>query len=223
MIALLQALAAEPAVELGGLFLTESLPAGALDVGPMPVPFARVAGRVGLGPGWELAGHLQYAEYTLVDGQAPDSRHHRDDFDFGGQLAYTLPTASVQPWVAAGYGARYVAVANSVAAPLTQPLLFSPAQLYHGPRFAAGWAGPLRPEWRIDLEGGFRPYLFAAGDAAVASLAPLYGYDASAGLTWSAGAPLSVRAALGYDGQAAYYNDFKRAAVGPSLRAAWAF
>ena len=211
------------ALELGAVFLSESLAAGALDIGPVLVPAVRLTGRVAMGPGCELSGHLRYLEYTLVDRVAPDSRHHRDDFSFGAQATYELPIVRVRPWVGAGYDVRFVSVASNVAPPLSQPVLFSPAQLYHGPRLAAGWRGPLRPGWRLDLEGGFRPYLFAAGDLAVSSLAPLYGYDAAAGLTWSSGAAWSVRAGYAFDSTGGYYNDFKHAAHGPSLTGGWRF
>jgi hypothetical protein len=214
------ALPPELALELGPALVSERLPAGDLDVGPMPVPLARLAGRVGLWPGWELGARLQYMEYTLVDAQAPASRHHRDDFQFGGELAYRLP---IGPSVALGYTGRFVGVVNSVAAPIAQPLLFSPAQLYHGPRVGLGWEGPWRPGFQLDLAFGFRPYLFAAGDPAVASLAPLWGYDARAGVSWPLGGGAGLRFGLALDAVGGYYHDFRHTDLTPSLAGTWGF
>jgi hypothetical protein len=203
-------------LEAGADLLTERLAAGDLDVGPAWVPRVGLVGRYDINEEASLLARVRYRQYTLVDTVAPDSRHHRDDFELQAGGAYRPAWGPAFPWLEAGYHVQQVFVANSVAPSLQQPLLFSPNLLYHGPHLGTRWEGRAE-RWQASLGLGAWPVVWAVGDAAVATLSPLFGYGARPALVYQATSWLDV--ALGYRAAflTGYSNDYWRLEHGPSL------
>jgi hypothetical protein len=205
------------AVTTGLVFLSESYPAGGIEVAA-PVPRAGLDGFVALSPDWAMSGQLAYQRYTLVDSQHTPSRHQRQGFlgQLGAWRALTADAAA--SWVGLGYWARYLAVSHTLPPPLTTPLVTSPSQLYHGPQVLGRVERALVPGLTASLEAAARPYLFAAGDEAVAALAPMWGLQVNAGVTYRLTGGLAVGVTVGYDRQASFGAGYVHQALGPALR-----
>lgn len=212
------------AVEAGVGLLAEGLAAGAVDVGPAPVPAIGLDGRYDLDAALTLLGRFRYQDYTLEDQGAPLSRHHRDDFTLEAAGVYRLGLGPWQPSVGLGYFARHVAVASSVPPSLQRPFVFAPSQLFHGPWLLARLERELASAWRFELELASRPFVFAGGDEAVSSIGPLFGYGARPMVVWQpAASPWAATLGYRFDWLTAYTNDFSHLNHGPVLGAAWRF
>jgi hypothetical protein len=205
------------AVTTGLVLLSESYPAGGIEVAA-PVPRAGLDGFMALSPDWATSAQLAFQRYTLVDAQHTPSRHQRQEFL--GQLgAWRALTADAPTsWVGLGYWARNLAVSHTLPPPLTTPLVTSPSQLYHGPQLLGRIETAFIPGLTASLEAAARPYLFAAGDEAVAALAPMWGLQASAGVTYLLTNGLAVGVTVGYDRQASFGAGYVHQALGPALR-----
>lgn len=201
---------------------SEALIAGAVDFGPALVPAVGLTGRYDLDADWTTSGTFSYRDYTLQDAGAPDSRHHRDDFQLDLGAAYRFPTGAWQPFLGLGYYARQVSVASNAPPSLARPFVFAPTQFFHGPVVTGGVEGELGAGWRAELALSSRPYVFTGGHETVSSLGALFGYAARPAVSWTWN---GVEATLGYqvDYLTAYTNDFTHLKHGPVIDAAWRF
>lgn len=211
------------AVETGFTFFQESLPAGGLDLGPALVPSSALSAAYELPNGLLFDGRFRFGAHVLQDASATQSLHRRSYFSLDLNGAYPLRLEDLSLAVGGGYSARYLTTASTLPPPLSQPLLFSPSELFHGPRLFARWRGAPGEGWKAMAEVSSHPFLMATGDAAVGSLTPLFAYGARLGLDWTPTPGLSLGLAYPVELITGYAHDFYRLEHGPVLTGAWSF
>jgi hypothetical protein len=204
-------------------FLSEYYPAGGVDLEMAPVPRPALSGEVDLIGPYIPRGNLSYLDYTLVDRQAPDSRHHRDEFQGALTLGRWFELDAVQIAATGGYWGRLVSVANNYPASLVAPYASSPSQLFHGPVLAGDVRLGLLPGLSLGLGAQMQPYLFASGDASVAAIGPLFGYGFAPGLAWRPWPGLVLDLGYRYEFTTGYNNDYIHTQHGPSAGITWRF
>jgi opacity protein-like surface antigen len=210
-------------VSAGPTFIGESDPSGGLDFAPSLVTRVGLSSWYDLDDTWYAAGRFAYDNYTIVDKQAADSRHHRDEFDFKLGGGYTLPWDFARIAVGLGYSYQQVSVANNRPQSLSSPRLWAPSRGYHGPTLNGTAGYVIAPALRADLDLEAKPGIFVVGDDTVTPLAPMFGYGAALGISWRPAKPVVVRAAYRYDFFTGYRNDFSHTAHGPELSLDWRF
>ncbi|MDB5096750.1 MAG: hypothetical protein JWM80_1171 [Cyanobacteria bacterium RYN_339] len=211
------------AIFAGPTFIGESDPSGGLDFAPALVTRLGLTSWYDLDDTWYASGRFAYDAYTITDKQAPDSRHHRDEFDLKLGGGYTLPFEFARVAVGLGYAYQQVSVASNRPPSLSSPRLSAPSRGYHGPTMSATAGYVVAPALRADLDLEAKPGIFVVGDDTVTPLAPMFGYGASIGISWRPAKPVVVRAAYRYDYMTGYRNDFSHTAHGPELSVDWRF
>jgi hypothetical protein len=201
------------AARLDAAIVSEASASGGVDLDPGLVPGAVVDLAVPLAGAWGLDARLGYRAYTLADAQAPESQHHRDEFDARLGATYDLGGA----WLEAGAWGRYMGVANNFPLPLDTPFVTAPSQLLLAPRLAVGTRWEPLPGLYLRGEAAALPYVLARGDATVEALGPLYGLGAGLVLGWRPWPWLALEAGVRADRLHGFASDYVHTEVGPSL------
>jgi hypothetical protein len=199
------------------LIVSESYPAGAVDLDPGPTPQLGLAAQADVAESFLVRGRVQVAAYTLRDAQVAGSTHDRLQLTTEAGAGYQLPAGPALLSAGVGYWARYVGVSNNMPPSLTTPFISSTSQLFHGPRLFGAAQTLLGQAWKLGLEAGYSPVLYAQGDDAVQALRGLSGAQARASASYRLGPNMVLEGAYQFLSIGASDMGFSHLEHGPTL------